>query len=99
MIRFTKSKKKQVREPVRNKDVIVYLADMSVIANDNCFPFNNNVEYVQTKFMQSSKMTKVLVRMFFNNLALAPIWKHLSYKNVNEMRALLIELPYSKVTW
>lgn len=37
--------------------------------------------------------------IFFNNFDLALIQKHLSYKNMDKMRALLTELPYSKVTW
>ncbi len=49
--------------------------------------------------MQASKMTKGSMTIFFSNHTLAPMRKHLSYKNVDEMRALLIELPYSKVTW
>ncbi len=49
--------------------------------------------------MQDSKMTKGLMGMFFNNPDLAPMREHLSYKNVDEMRALLTELPYGKVTW
>ena len=36
--------------------------------------------------------------IFFSNPILAFIWKHLSYKNVDEMRALLTELLYGKVT-
>ena len=36
---------------------------------------------------------------FFNSPDLVPMQKYLSYKNVDEMRALLIELPYSKVIW
>lgn len=47
--------------------------------------------------MQASKMTKRSMRMFFHNPDLAPMRKHLSYKNVDEIRALLIELPYGKV--
>ncbi len=36
---------------------------------------------------------------FFNNPDLAPMREHLSYKNVDKIRALLTELPYGKVTW
>ncbi len=49
--------------------------------------------------MQDSKMTKRSMRMFFNNPDLAPMREHLSYKNVDEMRVLLTELPYGKVPW
>ena len=44
-------------------------------------------------------MTKRLMGIFFNNLDLAPMREHLSYKSVDEMRALLTELLYDKVTW
>ena len=44
-------------------------------------------------------MTKESMKMFFNNLDLVSIWKHLSYKNIDEIKALLTELPYSKVIW
>ncbi len=44
-------------------------------------------------------MMKGSMTMFFNNPTLAPMWEYLSYKNVDEMRALLIELPYGKVIW
>lgn len=37
--------------------------------------------------------------IFINNPDLAPMQQHLSYKNVDEMRVMLIELPYNKVTW
>ncbi len=49
--------------------------------------------------MQASKMTKRSMRMFFSNPTLAPMREHLSYKNVDGMKALLTELPYGKVTW
>ena len=57
------------------------------------------MEYAWAKFMQTSKMSIGLMGMFFNNPDLAPMQQHLSYKNVNKMRALLTELPYVKVTW
>lgn len=42
-------------------------------------------------------MTKELMEMFFNNLNLVLMREYLSYRNVDEMRALLTELPYGKV--
>ena len=36
--------------------------------------------------------------IFFNNSNLALMQKHLSYKSVDEMKVLLTELPYDKVT-
>ena len=41
-----------------------------MILNNNSFLLKNNVEYARAKFMQDSKMTKRLIRMFFNNLNL-----------------------------
>ncbi len=99
VIGFTNSEKKQAEEPVRDEEVMAYLVDKPVILNDNGFPFKNNVKYVWAKFMQDSKMTKGSMGMFFNNPDLAPLQEHLSYKNVDEMRALLTKLPYGKVTW
>ena len=49
--------------------------------------------------MQASKMTKRSMTIFFNNLTLASIQEYSSYKNVDKIRALLIELPYNKITW
>ncbi len=66
---------------------------------DNRLPFKNNVEYEWARFMQASKMTKGSMTMFFSNLTLAPMREHLSYKNMDEMRVLLTELPYGKVIW
>ena len=37
--------------------------------------------------------------MIFSNLTLIPIQEYLNYKNVDKIKVLLIELPYSKVTW
>ena len=99
VIGFTNSEKKQAEEPVRDEEVMPYLADKPVVLNDNSSPFKNNVKYVWAKFMQESKMTKGSMGMLFNNPDLAPIREHLSYKNVDEMRALLTKLPYGKVTW
>ncbi len=65
---------------------------------DNKLPLKNNVEYEWARFIQASKMTKGSMIMFFSNPTLTPMREHLRYKNVDEMRALLIELPYSKVT-
>ena len=43
-------------------------------------------------------MTKSLMGRFFNNPDLVSICKHLSYKSVDEMKALITELLYGKVT-
>ena len=49
--------------------------------------------------MHDNKIIKGSIGIFLNNLDLAHIWEHLSYKSVDELRALLKELPYNKVTW
>ncbi len=99
VIKFTNSERRQAGEPVGDDEVMAYLADKPVVLNNNGLPFKNNVEYAWVKFMQDNKMTKKSMGMFFNNPDLAPMRKHLSYKNVDEMRALLTELPYGKVSW
>ena len=76
---------------------MVYLTDTLVVLNDNSFSIKNNVEYAWAKFIQDSKLTKGLMKRFFNNLDLAAIWEHLSYKSVDEIRALMIESLYGKV--
>lgn len=98
MIGFNKSKKGYVGKPIRDKDVIEYLADMPVVANDNRLSIQNNVEYACAKFIQASQITKRSIKMFFNNPDLTSIRKYLSYKNVDKIKALLTELPYGKVT-
>ena len=98
VIRFINNKRKQVEKPIRDEKFIAYLADTPVVLNDNGLLFKNNIEYTWAKFMQDSKITKGSMGIFFNNSDLAPIRKHLSYKSMDEMRALLIELPYNKVT-
>ena len=47
--------------------------------------------------MQTSKILKELIAMFFNNPNLAPMQEYLIYKNVDEISLLLTELVYSKV--
>ena len=99
VIEFTNSVRRQAGEPVGDEEFMAYLADTLVVLNDNGFPFKNNIEYAWAKFMQDSKMTKRSIGRFFNNPDLALMREHLNYKNMNEMRPLLTELPYSKVTW
>ena len=93
------SKKRQVEEPVRNEEFMAYLVDTPVVLNNNSLPFKKNFKHAWAKFMQDSKITKRSMGMFFNNLDLPPIQEYLSYKSIDEMRALLTELPYSKVIW
>ena len=99
VMRFMNSKMGQAEKPVGDEEFIAYLADILVVLKDNGLPFKKNIEYAWAKFMQDNKMTKSLMRMFFNNPDLASMREHLSFKSVDEMRALLTQLPYGKVTW
>ena len=47
--------------------------------------------------MKDSKITKRSMKIFINNPDLVFMREHLSYKSVDKIQALLIELPYSKV--
>ncbi len=98
LIRFNDGKRGQVGELVGDKDAMADVADIPGDA-DNRLPFKNNVEYEWARFMQASKMTKRSMTMFFSNPTLASMREHLSYKNMDEMWALLTELTYGKVTW
>lgn len=76
VIRFITSKRKQIGDPVGNKKIIVYLIDILVILNNNGLLFKNNIEYIWKKFIQDNKITKRLMRMFFNNPDLTLIENH-----------------------
>ncbi len=98
LIRFNDGRRGQAGESVGNKDAMADIAD--ILGDiDNRLPLKNNVEYEWARFIQASKMTKGSMTMFFSNPTLAPMRKYLSYKNVDKMRTLLTELPYSKVIW
>lgn len=45
VIKFNKSKKEEERKKVKNKKVIIYLANIPVFFINNCFLFRNNVKY------------------------------------------------------
>ncbi len=98
LIRFKDGKRGQVEELVGDNNAMTDIADIPGDA-DNQLPFKNNVEYEWARFMQVSKMTNGSMTICFSNLTLALMQEHLSYKNVDEMKALLTELLYSKVTW
>ena len=99
IIGFINSKRGQTGEPIGDKKFMAYLEDTQIVLNDNRLPFKNNIKYTWAKFIQDSKMIKGLMEMFFNNPDLAPIWKYLSYKNMDKIRPLLTELLYGKITW
>lgn len=75
------------------------MVNLLVIKDDYCLPFKNNVEYARASFMQASKMIKGLMTTLFINFNLTPIQEYLYYKNIDNIRAMLIELAYYKVTW
>lgn len=54
------------------------MINILVIVNNNCFLYKNNIEYVQAKFIQASKITKGLIKKFCKNLDLVLIWKYLN---------------------
>lgn len=78
---------------------MIYIANIPIDQDNNCFLLRNNVIYAYAKFMQAGKMSKKLIDMFFNNLDLIPIQQHLNQKNKNKMKALLMKLSYGKVIW
>ncbi len=98
LIRFNDGRRGQAGEPVGDNDAMADVADIPGDA-DNRLPLKINVENKWARFIQASKMTKGSKTIFFSNSTLAHMREHLSYKNVDKIRALLKELPYSKVTW
>lgn len=55
---------------------------------NNYYLCKNNVDYISTKFIESSKIFKEIINIFFDNFDLTPIQEQLSYKNVNKMWVL-----------
>ena len=98
MIRFNNSRRSQAEESIRDKNAMADIANISSEA-DNYLPYKNNIEYEWVKFIQTNKMTKRLMTIFFGNPTLVPIEKDLSYKNMDKIKALLTKLLYDKVTW
>lgn len=82
-----------------DKDTMAYMEDVPVDVDNDYHPFRYGVDYAWAKFLQASKMLKGSMGIFFSDLDLVPIRERLSYKNVDEMQALLTELLYGKVTW
>ena len=99
LIEFNNGKKRQAGEPVDKENTMAYMADILIEQDNSCLLFKNNVEYAWAKIMQTSKMLKESIGMFFNNPDLAPMQQHLSYKNMDKIKTLLTELPYGKITW
>lgn len=98
-IKFDNCIREQIVELVDKKNTTVYIVDIPINQDNICFLFKNNVEYIQAKFMQVSKISKGSINIFFNNSDLASIQQYLSYKNIDKIRVLLTKLSYSKVTW
>lgn len=97
MIKFDVNEREQAGKLVRYRDIVAGIVNILVIKNNNRLLFKNNIQYVWARFIEASKMTKGSMTIFFINLNLAPMQEHLNYKNMDKMRALLTELPYSKV--
>lgn len=76
MIKLGNNKIGQVKQPVRYKDIMVGIANILVVEDDNHLLYKNNVEYVWARFIEVSKMTKKSITIFFINFNLAPIWEH-----------------------
>lgn len=46
LIKFSNSERRQARRRVRYKEIMMSIANILDIKNDNCFSFINNVEYI-----------------------------------------------------
>ena len=67
MIKFDISKKKLAWKLVEYKKIIIDIANILVIQNNNCLLFKNNIEYIWVKFMQANKIINRLITKFFTN--------------------------------
>lgn len=74
--KFGNNKKEQTGKLIKFKDVIIDIANILFIKDNNCFLNKNNVEYAQAKFMQASKMIKRSMIIILSGL----IWQ--LYKNI-----------------
>ena len=93
-IKFDDSQGEQANKPMEDKDTMVYMKNILVDVNNNCPLFRHNVDYAWAKFLQVSTMLKESMGIFFSNSDLAFIQQWLSYKKVDQIRALFTELPY-----
>lgn len=84
---------------MEDKNTITYMEDILVDIDNNYYLFKKSVDYVWAKFMQAGKISKKSIDMFFNNPNSTLMGEQLTYKNVDQMWALLTELPYNKVIW
>lgn len=72
-IQFNNRSEGQVGRVVGEKNTIVYIEDVPVDVDNNCYPFINIVDYVWAKFLQMSKILKHSMGMFFYDPNLAPM--------------------------
>lgn len=70
MIEFDDSLKSQTKKLIKNKNTIVYMANILVFVGHNYFSFKSNIEYTWVKFIQANKITKKSIEIFFKNLDL-----------------------------
>ena len=64
MIKYKDNRREQTGERVRYKDVLIGIANIPVVKDNNHLLFNNNIEYTWVRFMQTSKMTKSSISIF-----------------------------------
>lgn len=60
---------------IGDEDAMAYIKDIPIDMDNDCYLFINIVDYVWAKFLQTSKMSKGLIDMFFCDYYLV------SYKN------------------
>lgn len=46
IIKFINNKRGQIGKPIENEELMAYLVDISIILNNNGFPFKNNIKYI-----------------------------------------------------
>lgn len=71
LIEFNDCIKRKQNEVVDKENTMAYMTDELIDQDNSCLPSKNNVRYTQAKFMQTNKMSKGLMGIFFNNLDLA----------------------------
>lgn len=67
MIKFDHSERKPTGKPVGYKDIMVDMANIWVIEDNNRLLLKNNIEYAWAKFIQASKMMIRSMTILFTN--------------------------------
>lgn len=97
MIGFYNGKKRQADELMGKKNNVVYIENILIEQNNNCFLFKKNLKYIWAKFMKTSNMSKESINMLLNNSDLIRKEKYLSCKNIHKIKILLNKLLYGTV--